>query len=133
MTVLTVDTSSRCQLLNITQEVSKAVKESHINSGLCVVFVPHTTAGITINENADRDVSSDILAHLERVVPLECNYRHIEGNSSAHIKAALVGNSVTLIIERGELVLGRWQGIFFAEFDGPRRRSVYVQVIGTQS
>lgn len=133
LTVLTIQTASRCQLVSITEEIKRAVEESSIERGICVVYVPHTTAGVTINENTDPDVCHDILSHLERMVPFECNFRHGEGNSAAHIKTVLAGSSVTLVVEGGALVLGRWQDVYFAEFDGPRRRSAYVQVVGSQS
>ncbi|HOO41266.1 MAG TPA: secondary thiamine-phosphate synthase enzyme YjbQ, partial [Syntrophales bacterium] len=97
-------------------------------SGICQVYVPHTTSGITINENADPDVPRDILATLEKLVPLRGNYRHSEGNSDAHVKASLMGSSQTVFFENGTLILGTWQSLFFCEFDGPRTRSVYVQV-----
>lgn len=131
LTVLSVQTASRCQLVSITEQVSRAVEQSGIKQGICVVYVPHTTAGVMINENADPEVRHDILSHLERMVPFECSFRHVEGNSAAHIKSVLVGHSVTLIVEKGALVLGRWQDVYFAEFDGPRRRLVYVRVVGS--
>jgi secondary thiamine-phosphate synthase enzyme len=124
-----VRTSSRIEMVDITGNVAAIVSEERITSGLCHVFVPHTTAGITINENADPDVPRDILAVLNRLVPADGSYRHVEGNSDAHVKASLMGASVTIIIENGELVLGMWQSIFFCEFDGPRTRKVFVEVI----
>lgn len=132
MTVIAIRSSAKCQLISITDHIQQLVEESGIDNGVCVVFVPHTTAGVMINENADADVRHDILAHLDRLVPAVSDYRHAEGNSAAHIKASLIGSSVTVIVEDGELVLGRWQDIFFAEFDGPRQRSVYAKVIGSQ-
>lgn len=116
-------------MLDITQQVQKLLNLSEIKSGICMVYCPHTTAGITINENADPDVVHDILKELNKIVPLSDNYRHIEGNSAAHLKASLFGFSQNIIIEDGRLVLGTWQGIYFCEFDGPRQRQVYVKLI----
>ena len=116
-------------MIDITDRVSDIVRESKIRSGMCYVFVPHTTAAVTINENADPSVPRDILAELDKVIPLNDNYRHMEGNAAAHIKASLVGTSETVFIENGALVLGTWQSIFFCEFDGPRTRRVLVQLI----
>ncbi|NLN04731.1 MAG: YjbQ family protein [Clostridiaceae bacterium] len=114
---------------NITSHVRSAVAESGIENGLCVVFCPHTTAGITINENADPDVVHDILYGLNKAFPDRREFRHFEGNSSAHLKASCMGSSVTVIVEKGKLVLGTWQGIYFCEFDGPRTRNFYVKVM----
>jgi len=127
---LEVSTTSRTGSYDLTAKVQQAVRESGVQEGLCVVCVPHTTAGITINEGADPDVMRDVIATLDKLVPFEGNYRHTEGNSAAHIKASLVGSSQTVLIENGRLALGRWQGLFFCEFDGPRRRQVWVEVIG---
>lgn len=126
---LTVRTSSRTQFVDITSEVVKVIEESKVRNGICVVFVPHTTAGITINENADPSVRQDIMNTLNKLVPPSAGYTHLEGNADSHIKASLVGSSVTLIIENGRPLLGTWQGIYFCEFDGPRTRSVYVKVV----
>ena len=123
-----VPTSSRSQMIDITARVQEIVRRSGITEGICVVYVPHTTAGITVNENADPAVAADILEHLEKLVP-QGRYRHGEGNADSHIKAGLMGFSLTLILERGALDLGTWQGIFLCEFDGPRRRQVRVKVI----
>ncbi len=112
---------------NITSQVSEAVAKSGINNGVCVVFCPHTTAGLTINENADPDVKSDMLLALNRLVPHLADFRHFEGNSPAHVKASLMGSSVTVIVENRRLLLGTWQGIYFCEFDGPRNRNFYVK------
>lgn len=131
MTVIAIRSSAKCQLISITSHIQQLVEESGMDNGICVVFVPHTTAGITINESADPDVRHDILAHLDRLVPEASGYRHVEGNSDAHIKASMMGASVTVVVEDGELVLGRWQDIYLAEFDGPRHRSVYAKVIGS--
>lgn len=116
-------------LYNITKEVKEAVFDSGVREGLCVVYCPHTTAGITINENADDDVCTDIMFGLNKAFPTCAEFRHDEGNSSGHVKSSVVGASQTLIIDRGELVLGVWQNIFFAEFDPPRSRSFYVKIV----
>jgi secondary thiamine-phosphate synthase enzyme len=115
-------------MIDITNRIRILLKESRIKSGVCHVFVPHTTAAVTINENADPDVPRDILMELEKNVPFNDNYRHAEGNSAAHVKASIVGASETIFIEDGELVLGTWQSIFFCEFDGPRTRRVLVLI-----
>ena len=115
-------------LTNITAQVREAVAQSGVTDGLCVVFCPHTTAGITINENADADVVRDILLGLAEAFPDRAAFRHAEGNSAAHLKASCVGSSVTVIVSGGRLVLGTWQGIYFCEFDGPRSRSFAVRV-----
>lgn len=129
MNTFQVRTNSR-QLLPITNQVQKAVTESGVRSGLCTVFCPHTTAAITINENADPDVARDLLFALEESFPDRPEFRHMEGNSAAHMKASVVGASVTVPIEDGRLALGRWQGIYFCEFDGPRTRQFHVQILG---
>ncbi|MDQ6883251.1 MAG: secondary thiamine-phosphate synthase enzyme YjbQ [Candidatus Dormibacteraeota bacterium] len=125
---LAIQTSARAEALNITKDVEAVVTASGIEDGICVVFVPHTTAAVFLNENADPDALADILSTLDRMVPWEAGYRHAEGNAAAHIKASLVGTSETIPVEDGRLSLGRWQGIFFAEFDGPRRRECRVSV-----
>ncbi len=125
---ITVKTGSKVEFREITEEVAKIVRESGVKSGVCHVFVPHTTAGLIVNEHADPSVVADIAARLEEMVPQDRQYRHLEGNSPAHIKAAIIGGSQTLLIEEGRLVLGTWQGLFFAEFDGPRSRSVLVKI-----
>jgi secondary thiamine-phosphate synthase enzyme len=125
-----VRTRSRSEMLEITGQVKDAIRSSSVKSGLCVVYCPHTTAAITINENADPDVVHDVLLWYDRLVPHEQpGFRHAEGNSDSHIKATLVGPSVTVLVENGAPVLGRWQGIFFCEFDGPRTRTVMVQIV----
>lgn len=129
MKTIEIQTKARNEMVNITREIERIARESGIREGLCYVFVPHTTAGITINENADEDVKLDIIKELAKIVPHNDGYRHIEGNSDAHIKATLTGSSITVAIEDGNLVLGTWQGIYFCEFDGPRRRKVYVKII----
>ena len=123
-------THCRTELLPITSQVEQAVLHSGIREGQCTVYVPHTTAGVTINEQADPDVASDIIAFLNRLVPKDPRFLHAEGNSDAHIKALLTGNSVTIPIRAGRLALGTWQGIYFAEFDGPRQRSFSVSCLG---
>ena len=124
-----VRTRTRTEFLDISAPVSKIVQESKVQSGLAVVFVPHTTAAVTINENADPSVQHDILADLNRLIPFAGPYQHSEGNSAAHIKSSLVGPSETLLIDNGRLALGTWQGVYFCEFDGPRTRKVWVKII----
>lgn len=121
--------SSRVEFLDITARVRNIIAAGGIRSGVCYIFVPHTTAGITVNEHADPDVVVDIAEQLDLMVPQHKNYRHLEGNSPAHIKAMLIGDSEILLIEGGSLVLGTWQGIFFAEFDGPRKRHCFVKIV----
>jgi secondary thiamine-phosphate synthase enzyme len=125
-----VSTRRRVELIDITRRVGEIVRESGIGEGVCRVFVPHTTAAVTINEKADPDVARDIAAALERIVPEDQGFRHAEGNSDAHVKATLVGPSETIFVSGGELVLGTWQAVFFCEFDGPRTRRV---VVGTSA
>jgi len=125
---LEVRTGSKTELVDLTTRIQEVVTESGVTEGLCRVFVPHTTAGITINENADPSVKADILMVLNKVISDREPYRHLEGNSPAHIKASLMGPQLTVIVSRGRLLLGTWQGIFFCEFDGPRHRRVYVKV-----
>ena len=124
-----VATRARTELKDITAAVEQVVSESGISSGLCHLFVPHTTAGLLINENDDPDVARDITAVLDRLAPPSASYRHAEGNADAHVKSALVGVSASIPVEGGRLVLGRWQGIFFCEFDGPRRREIKVKLV----
>ncbi len=125
---LQVSTGRGSSLEDITGRVQQAVRESGVGEGLCVVYVPHTTAGLLVNENADPDARADILAALERLAPERGPYRHAEGNAAAHVKACLVGVSHTFVVQGGRAVLGTWQGIYLAEFDGPRQRRVIVQV-----
>ena len=125
----TVKSKSRTQLIDITSEIQKAVRSSGISEGLCMLYVPHTTAAITINESADPSVATDIMMVLDKVIPWKADYRHLEGNSPAHIKSTLVGASEVIAIESGSLILGTWQGIFFCEFDGPRTRSVHMRLL----
>jgi len=130
MDTIEIRTRTKEGFIDLTAEVGRAVAASGIVSGVCVVAVPHTTAGVTVNENADPDVRADLLMTLRRIVPDALPYAHGEGNSPAHVKASLVGSSVGLIVEDGRLQLGTWQGVFFCEFDGPRTRKVWVQVFG---
>jgi secondary thiamine-phosphate synthase enzyme len=123
---LTVKTQSKQELLDITGQVAKAVRELGIAEGACLLFTPHTTAAITINENADPAVKEDILDALGRLVPRSLAYKHVEGNAHAHIQASLIGNSVIVPIKEGQLALGTWQGILFCEFDGPRTREIWL-------
>ena len=124
-----INTRAKVELQDITGEVQGLVKSSGIESGICHVLVPHTTAAVTVNEHADPSVVKDIVTQLEVIAPQHNNYRHMEGNSPAHIKASLFGNSETLFIEDKKVVLGTWQGIFFCEFDGPRNRTVLVKIV----
>ena len=132
MTKFTLRTNARCEMIGITARVATLVRESGLRDGICRVFVPHTTAAVTINENADPDVPRDILDSLDRVVPLSNRYRHAEGNAAAHVKASLLGASQTVFVENGRLVLGTWQSLFFCEFDGPRTREVLVGFTNTK-
>ena len=129
-----VKTLEREVLIEITNEIIKVVKNSNINEGTCSVFIPHTTAGITINENADESVMKDVANYLNKLIPkdggLGYSYKHSEGNSDAHIKCLLTGNSINILIHKGKLMLGAWQGIMFAEYDGPRNRKVFIQITG---
>jgi secondary thiamine-phosphate synthase enzyme len=125
----TIRTTKPQQFINITSKVAEEVKNSNVQDGIAVVFVPHTTAGVTINENADPDVVRDMIFTLEETYPVNGDYTHFEGNSHAHIKASLMGSSCTVIIRNGKLLLGTWQGIYFCEFDGPRSREFYVKII----
>lgn len=124
-----VKTSSHTQMIDITSSVQKAVTDSGIQEGICVIFIPHTTAAVTINENADPDVQTDFIKEINHIVPWENGYLHMEGNSAAHLKASLMGFSETVIISEGRLLLGTWQGIYFLEYDGARNRKFYVKVI----
>jgi len=129
MKQVTVKTRSRFDMIDITNEIRDIVHDDALDQGVCYVFVPHTTAALTINENADPDVPRDILAELDKVIPLDDGYRHMEGNSAAHVKASLVGSSEMVIVDRGALQLGTWQSIFFCEFDGPRTRKVWIKTL----
>ena len=127
---LKVKTAARDEMIDVTARLRQIVASSKMTEGMLIVYVPHTTAAVTINENADPDVKSDLLAKLAALAPQrESYYRHAEGNSDSHVKASLVGNSVTILVEAGKLVLGRWQGIYFCEFDGPREREMIVKAV----
>ena len=130
---LRIETTKKIETIDITARVAQKVKDARIADGICVVTVAHTTAGVFVNENADPDVQRDLLVTLARLVPDEGDYRHAEGNGPAHIKSVLVGGDITLAIRNGGLALGRWQGIYFAEFDGPRTRSATVTLIGDRA
>jgi secondary thiamine-phosphate synthase enzyme len=132
MITIEIRTRLREEFIDLTAEVERAVAASGIASGVCVVTVPHTTAGITVNENADPDVRADMAMVLRKIVPDALPYAHGEGNSPAHVKASIVGSSVTLIIEGGRLRLGTWQGVFLCEFDGPRARRAWVQILAVR-
>ena len=128
-TEISLKSRSRNEFVNITQEVQNVVNKSGIKDGVCYIFIPHTTAGITINEAADPDVVADIQQELNKIAPAGSHYRHTEGNADAHIKASIIGSSQAVFIENGRLKLGTWQGIFFCEFDGPRNRKVWVKIM----
>ena len=130
LSAFTVRTGQQSEWLNVTGEVQKAVASSGVTDGICVVFVPHTTAAVTVNENADPDVPRDVGFALDQISPNRREFRHGEGNSAAHTKTSLVGPSLTMIVTEGRLLLGTWQGIWFNEYDGPRTRKVYVRVMG---
>ena len=127
--IFSVKTSGRTELVDITTKIAKLVKESGVSEGLCMLYVPHTTAAVTINESADPSVKGDILMVLNQIIPWDADYKHMEGNSPAHVKSTLVGASELVAIENSALVLGTWQGLFFCEFDGPRTRKVHVRII----
>jgi secondary thiamine-phosphate synthase enzyme len=127
MNVIEVKTQSKEELMDITASVKDICATSEIQEGICHIYVPHTTAGVTINENADPTVKDDILMTLKKIVPNSLPYQHLEGNSPAHVKACLIGPSVNIIVQDGRLSLGTWQGVFFCEFDGPRRRKVFIK------
>jgi secondary thiamine-phosphate synthase enzyme len=126
---LTVNTGSRTEFLDLTSRIQEVVRQSDVGEGLCHIFVPHTTAGVTINENADPSVKADILMVLNKIIRDREPYRHAEGNSPAHLKSTLVGPQLTVPVSQGRLLLGTWQGLFFCEFDGPRRRQLHVKVV----
>ena len=128
-TSISVKTHSRIDMVDITSHVQDVLSKENVSNGICIVYVPHTTAGITINEGADPAVCRDIIDKLNDLVPAHAGYRHMEGNADSHIKASIMGSSVTVIVEKGRLVLGTWQKIFFCEFDGPRSRKVHFKVV----
>lgn len=131
MVKLTIQTNTKSELVDITSHIQGAVDDIELQEGICAIFVPHTTAGLTLNENWDPDVKSDILLTLGEMAPADPRHEHSEGNSPAHIKAALMGASGLVFVERGKLQLGSWQGIYLAEFDGPRRRNVWVTALAS--
>ena len=126
---LEIETEQHQEFVEITEKVQQKIKESNVKEGIVLVYCPHTTAGITINENADPDVVWDMIDAFNSTFPVQSNYRHFEGNSHAHIKSSVLGNEKTLIISNGHLLLGRWQGIYFCEFDGPRNRKIFVKIV----
>ena len=128
-----VQTHSQTEFLDITDQIQKIISDNRIRQGLSQLFIPHTTAGITINENADPSVKHDMIMELNKVIPFDDNYHHMEGNSAAHIKSSLMGVSLSMIIDQGRLVLGTWQGIYFCEFDGPRQRKVWLKLLEEKS
>lgn len=128
-----IRTSQTVQLLNIDDQVHDAIRDSGVDDGICLIFVPHTTAGVTINENADPDVVRDMIMEVNKIVPFDDGYHHMEGNSAAHIKSSLFSPSLSLIVENGRPVLGTWQSVYFCEFDGPRRRNLYIKVTADPS
>ena len=127
--ILSVKTRETTELVDITSNINRLVQESGVDQGLCMLYVPHTTAAVTINESADPSVKSDMLMIINQIIPWKANYRHLEGNSAAHIKTTLLGSSELIAIENQQLVLGTWQGIFFCEFDGPRNRKLQVRIL----
>jgi secondary thiamine-phosphate synthase enzyme len=129
--VLDLRTNAQVEFIDITHRIVQIVRNTRIKSGICIIFVPHTTAGIIINENADPSVKADLVTELDRLLPQRPYFKHSEGNSPAHIKSALCGQSVTAIVENNNLLLGTWQGIYFCEFDGPRMRRIFVKVTAT--
>ncbi len=129
MKTISVKTSSQTEMIDITRDVQRVIAAEKLINGLCMLYVPHTTSGITINESADPNVRRDILMVLNHMVPWEADYRHMEGNSPAHVKASLMGASELVHVENGRMVLGTWQGIFYCEFDGPRARKLHIKMI----
>lgn len=129
MKTLKVKTSSRTEMKDVTSEIAKAVAETGIINGLCVAYVPHTTAAVTVNERVDPDVMLDVSDALSEQYPHEHGWRHSEGNSDSHVKSSVIGPSIAIPVENGRLTLGTWQGVFFCEFDGPRNRNLYIQVV----
>ena len=130
MEEISVNTNTHSEMIDITAKVSAVLEKTGVKNGICTVFTPHTTAGISINENADPDVPREMIKEMDKVIPLKDGYAHAEGNSAAHIKSSLFGCSETVIVKNGSLMLGTWQSVFFCEFDGPRSRKVWVKVIG---
>ncbi len=126
---INIKTSKRNEMIDITDSVQKLIKDSKIINGICIVYCPHTTAAITINENSDSDVADDLLMGLNKIVDSNWPFKHSEGNSDAHLKSSIIGCEKTIIIENGKTKLGRWQGLFFCEFDGPRNRQIFIKII----
>lgn len=126
---LVIPTHSQTEMLNVDAKVREVIRESGVKEGLCVLWVPHTTAGVTVNENADPDVTRDMLYEMNKVIPFRDGYHHMEGNSAAHIKSSLFGPSLTFIIQEGRPLFGTWQSVYFCEFDGPRQRRLYVKIV----
>ncbi|MCX6088124.1 MAG: secondary thiamine-phosphate synthase enzyme YjbQ [Caldiserica bacterium] len=131
MQILEIETTSHTEMIDITAEIAAAISKNNVKSGVCTIFVPHTTAGVTLNENADPSVRKDFINVFEKLIPKYERYSHAEGNAPAHIKSSIFGSSLNIIIEDGKPVLGTWQGIFFCEFDGPRNRKIYLQIMTT--
>ena len=129
MNTINIQTKKRNELIDITDQVRKIVQKESDDNGICIIFCPHTTAGLTINENADPSVKKDILDYLSKLIPESENFTHSEGNSDAHIKASIIGSSLQVIVEDKRLALGTWQGIYFCEFDGPRSRNIYIHFL----
>jgi len=132
MEKIDIKTNSRSELIDITDRIRAIVKRSKVNDGICFIFCPHTTAGLTINENADPKVKRDIINSLNKLIPENAGYSHTEGNADSHIKSSLFGSSLTVFVENGQLALGTWQGIYFCESDGPRSREVWIKIISNQ-
>ena len=130
MDTINIETNSKFDIINITNKIQAYIDKSNINSGIAVIFIPHTTAGVSINENADPDVLKDLKQIFNKVIPENDNYKHFEGNSQAHALSTLTSASITVIIENGKLVLGTWQSIYFMEYDGPRQRKAHIKIIG---
>lgn len=126
---INIKSSRRTEIINITDSIIKAVSNSGVESGICFLHVPHTTAAVTINESADPDVTGDIIRKINEIIPVDSGYMHVEGNSDAHIKSSLFGATLSLIIENGNILLGTWQNIYFCEFDGPRNRKLHIKII----
>ncbi|MEJ2157251.1 MAG: secondary thiamine-phosphate synthase enzyme YjbQ [Desulfobacteraceae bacterium] len=133
MKTITVKTNAQTEMLDITAEIQSTLKAENFSNGVCMLYVPHTTAGITINESADPSVRRDILMVLNQMVPWKADYRHMEGNSPAHVKTSLMGSSELVAVKDGQMVLGTWQGIFYCEFDGPRKRKLHIKLIPDHS
>ncbi len=133
MKTITVKTNAQTEMLDITAEIQSTLKAENFSNGVCMLYVPHTTAGITINESADPSVRRDILMVLNQIVPWKADYRHLEGNSPAHVKTSLMGSSELIAVKDGQMVLGTWQGIFYCEFDGPRKRKLHIKLIPDHS